>query len=112
MLYLIIDRSASKKLGYNFNYVWNIEKLLNDNKFTNIHADYISLPLNWGGRMGVLYGECVRLAGCGLMAKIAPIVNLTQEEYSQLIDTSMVLYRENKSWNKATYVYAMKPLNV
>jgi len=97
--------------GFDFRYVKNISKLLADNELINTDTDYISLPLNWGGRIGALYGKHMRRVLSALETKCAQALNLNSEEYSQLIENYLKRCRENKSWTKVWYTYAMKAPN-
>lgn len=97
--------------GIDVEYIWEIPKLLRANNIVNLTCDYVSIPLNWGGRIGELYGKSFLAAWKGLEPIMAPYLKMTTEEFTTIAELTLKWYTEKKTWYKAPYTFGMKPEN-
>ncbi|RUS30864.1 S-adenosyl-L-methionine-dependent methyltransferase [Jimgerdemannia flammicorona] len=78
----------------------------------NIHYDYLSLPFGWHGPVGQLFLSNWEMCYRALQHVLAPIMGVTDKEYSDMIAQVCVEFPEKKTWTKMPYVFGMKPLPV
>lgn len=95
--------------GIHVEMVWELGKLLRKYGFHDIEEDYVSCPLGWGGRIGKL-GACnAEMFYMAMMPMAAPLLNLTDKEYTTVVKQQLQGFIPKKTWFKAPYAFGRKP---
>ncbi|CAG8562309.1 4396_t:CDS:2 [Ambispora leptoticha] len=83
--------------------------LIKDGNFTNIHHETLDIPIgSWGGRLGQLISEDLRLGLGALKVPLASIMGITVKEYENLLENFEEEVNEYQTSWRQHRIYAQR----
>ncbi|RUS32603.1 hypothetical protein BC938DRAFT_474954 [Jimgerdemannia flammicorona] len=104
-------RTTTLSRGIDIEYPTRLGSLLTDNGFTGVAADYISCPIGWRGRPGVLLQRNMSFLMDALKPSIMPVLGIGEDDYADLAGQFHEDYGACRCYTNAPYAYGRKPLN-
>ncbi|RUS33285.1 hypothetical protein BC938DRAFT_472216 [Jimgerdemannia flammicorona] len=78
--------------------------------FQEIHCDYVSYPIRWGGRLGGMAGDNIKKIVETLRPMLRPFMEMTEEEYKEMVEQAYIEMKECKTLGNLHYTFGIKPL--
>ncbi|RUP11968.1 hypothetical protein BC936DRAFT_139909 [Jimgerdemannia flammicorona] len=75
----------------------------------NVAKDWVSIPLNWGGRLGQLFYDDVREVLISFRPYLTKVTGLSNEEYDAKIKASLEECKEYKTYNNFYAAWGQAP---
>ncbi|RUO96852.1 S-adenosyl-L-methionine-dependent methyltransferase, partial [Jimgerdemannia flammicorona] len=78
--------------------------------FQEIHCDYVSYPIRWGGRLGGMAGDNIKKIVETLRPMLRPFMKMTEEGYKEMVEQAYIEMKECKTLGNLHYTFGIKPL--
>ncbi|RUS25025.1 hypothetical protein BC938DRAFT_472734 [Jimgerdemannia flammicorona] len=100
---------AFKSRGINPYIARKLDRFLVKAGVVNVAKDWVSIPLNWGGRLGQLFYDDVREVLISFRPYLTKVTGLSNEEYDAKIKASLEECKEYKTYNNFYAAWGQAP---